>query len=118
MKTNRAGEELADVGPNFRRLYSSKICTSVTGLSCHLLWVRASRNSRSCAAASSVMDVTPGEGWIDGAWCGAGVARARAPLVFGRPRRARVGRIGWGRGVFAPNERGWQGYAVLSGTRP
>src|SRR5271165_4922575 len=53
MKTKRAGELLAEVGPNFRMSYSSRSVSSETGSLENLLWVRASRNSTSSAAAPS-----------------------------------------------------------------
>ena len=59
----RAGEQFADVGPIRSTSYSARSSSSVTGWSVNLLWLRASRNSRSSPAASSVMAVSPeGEG--------------------------------------------------------
>src|ERR1700745_2879970 len=55
MNTKRAGELLAEVGPYFSTSYSSCSVSSETGLSCHLLWVRASLNNRARPAASMVI---------------------------------------------------------------
>ena len=57
--TNRAGEELADVGPNFRMSYSSLTVSSETASSFQAFWLRASRNIRSRPAASMVMVGAP-----------------------------------------------------------
>ena len=48
-KRNRAGDELAEVGPCFSSACSARNSSSVTGWSVNLLWVRAWRNSRSSA---------------------------------------------------------------------
>src|SRR5580692_4386231 len=53
-QTKRAGQELAEVGPNFIRSYNSRNCSSVTGRSVHALRVRAVRNNRSRAKSSSL----------------------------------------------------------------
>src|ERR1700747_341839 len=52
-QTKRAGQQFAEVGPNFNRSYSSRSCCSVTGCSVHELRVRAVRNNRSRARLSS-----------------------------------------------------------------
>src|SRR5665213_2982491 len=51
--TNRAGQQLADVGLSFRRSYSACSVLSGTGSGDQRLWERASRNSVSSAASSS-----------------------------------------------------------------
>src|SRR5580704_16939683 len=55
-QTKRAGQQLAEVGPNFSRSYSSRSCCSVIGRSVHALRVRAARNNRSRAKSSSLLD--------------------------------------------------------------
>src|ERR1700739_1778767 len=55
-QTKRAGQQLAEVGPNFIRSYSSRNCSSLTGRSVHALRVRALRQSRSRAELSSLSD--------------------------------------------------------------
>src|SRR5690349_9943684 len=58
MKTKRAGELLADVGPNFRMSYSSCSVSSEICSLRHLLCVRASRNSASRWAGSNAMGIS------------------------------------------------------------
>src|ERR1700712_5726049 len=55
MNTKRAGELLADVGPNFRMSYSSCSVSSDTGSEVHAVWLRASLNSNSKPAPSIVI---------------------------------------------------------------
>src|SRR5437867_12545958 len=70
MNTKRAGEEFALVGPHFRALYSSRSVSSLTGLSSHALWVRASRNIWSIQGLERVMVhvLVAGDGAFDRDW--------------------------------------------------
>src|ERR1700733_3341000 len=54
--TKRAGQQFAEVGPNFTRSYSSSSCCSVTARSVQPLRVRAVRNNRSRVTSSSLKD--------------------------------------------------------------
>src|SRR5580700_1154812 len=65
-QTNRAGQQLAEVGPNFSRSYNSRSCCSVTGRSVHALRVRAVRNRRSSAKSSNLSDTLSSLRWLSG----------------------------------------------------
>src|SRR5207249_3302645 len=54
-KTKRPGEAFALVGPHFNASYTSRNVLSLTGLSSHPLWVRASRKSWSMHRSERVM---------------------------------------------------------------
>src|SRR5438045_9733305 len=61
-KTKRPGEAFALVGPHFNASYTSRSVLSLTGLSSHPLWVRASRKVGRCT--------DPSGSWRTSLWWG------------------------------------------------
>src|ERR1700681_4402117 len=83
IKTKRAGEAFALVGPHFNALYNSRSVSSLTGLSSHALCVRASRNSWSIQGFERVMaHILVVGGWAFGPYWATVVADSGLRVLF------------------------------------